>query len=97
MKFDKPAIDADAQIALLRSRGLLIPDEARAKHYLRFIGYYRLAGYSLPLQIDYNADGSHRFLDGVSFDDVLDLNDRSAAEGCVTRHPLGRPVGGTAG
>ncbi|MBI5898656.1 MAG: Abi family protein [Rhodocyclales bacterium] len=73
MKFDKPAIDADAQVALLRSRGLLIPGEARAKHYLRFIGYYRLAGYSLPLQVNYNADGSHRFLDGVSFDDVLDL------------------------
>lgn len=73
MKFDKPAIDADAQVALLRRRGLLIPDEARAKHYLRFIGYYRLAGYSLPLQINHNVDGSHRFLDGVSFDDVLDL------------------------
>lgn len=73
MKFDKPAIDADAQVALLRSRGLLIPDEDRAKRYLRFIGYYRLAGYSLPFQNNYNADGSHRFLDGVSFDDVLDL------------------------
>lgn len=73
MKFDKPAIDADAQVALLRSRGLLISDDARAKHYLRFVGYYRLAGYSLPFQVDYNADGSHRFLDGVSFDDVLDL------------------------
>ncbi len=73
MKFDKPAIDADAQVALLRSRGLLISDEARAKHYLRFIGYYRLAGYSLPLQVNYNDDGSHRFLDGVSFNDVLDL------------------------
>lgn len=73
MKFTKPAIDLDAQIALLRSRGLLVPDEARAKHYLRFVGYYRLAGYSLPFQVNYNADGSHRFLDGVSFDDVLDL------------------------
>lgn len=73
MKFTKPAIDLDAQILLLRSRGLVIPDEAHARHYLRFIGYYRLAGYSLPFQINYNADGSHRFLDGVSFDDVLDL------------------------
>jgi hypothetical protein len=73
MKFTKPAIDLDTQIALLRSRGLLVPDEARAKHYLRFVGYYRLAGYSLPFQVNYNADGSHRFLDGVSFDDVLDL------------------------
>jgi abortive infection bacteriophage resistance protein len=73
MKFTKPAIDLDAHIALLRSRGLVIPDEARARHYLRFIGYYRLSGYSLPFQINYNADGSHCFLDDVSFDDVLDL------------------------
>ncbi|MCM8597368.1 MAG: Abi family protein [Candidatus Accumulibacter sp.] len=73
MKFTKPATDLDAQLALLRSRGMVISDEARAKHYLRFIGYYRLSGYSLPFQINYNADGSHRFLDGVGFDDVLDL------------------------
>jgi abortive infection bacteriophage resistance protein len=73
MIFTKKAIDFDAQIALLRSRGLIVPDEARAKHYLRFVGYYRLAGYSLPFQVNYNDDGLHRFLDGVSFDDVLDL------------------------
>lgn len=73
MKFTKPAVDLNAQIALLRERGLKIADDARARHYLRFIGYYRLAGYALPLQIDYNADGQHHFLDGVSFYDILDL------------------------
>ncbi|MCO5099267.1 MAG: Abi family protein [Rhodocyclaceae bacterium] len=73
MKFTKPAIDIEAQIALLRSRGLTFTDEGRARHYLRYVGYYRLAGYSLPLQVDYNADGSHRFLDGVCFEDILDL------------------------
>lgn len=73
MKFIKPAIDLNAQIALLRERGLTISDEARARHYLRFIGYYRLAGYALPFQVDYNADGQHRFLDGVCFNDILDL------------------------
>lgn len=64
MKFTKPATDLDAQIALLRSRGMIISDEARAKHYLRFIGYYRLSGYSLPFQINYNTDGSHRWTTG---------------------------------
>ena len=73
MKFTKPAIPLDDQIALLRSRGLTIADEGRARHYLRFVGYYRLAGYALPYQVNYNADGSHRFLDGVSFEDILDL------------------------
>ena len=73
MKFTKPAISLDDQIALLRCRGLTIADEERARHYLRFVGYYRLAGYALPYQVNYNADGSHRFLDGVSFEDILDL------------------------
>jgi hypothetical protein len=45
MKFTKPATSIDDQIALLKSRGLVIADEQRAKHYLRFVGYYRLAGY----------------------------------------------------
>lgn len=71
--FAKPAIDIDAQIALLRSRRLTIPDEARARHYLRFIGYYRLSGYALVFQVNYNADGSHRFHSGANFDDILDL------------------------
>jgi abortive infection bacteriophage resistance protein len=73
MKFAKPATSIDDQIALLKRRGLVIADELRAKHYLRFVGYYRLAGYALPFQVNYNADGSHRFLDGVSFEDILDL------------------------
>lgn len=73
MKFTKPAVDLNAQIALLRERGLKIADDAHAQHYLRFIGYYRLAGYALPFQVDHNADGQHRFLDGACFDDILDL------------------------
>jgi len=71
--FTKPAIDIDAQIDLLRSRGLTIADENRARHYLRHIGYYRLSGYALVFQVNYNADGSHRFHPGANLDDVLDL------------------------
>lgn len=73
MKFTKPAIDLDAQIALLKQRGLVVADDEVARHYLRFVGYYRLAGYALPLQVNYNADGAHRFLEGTTFEDVLDL------------------------
>lgn len=73
MPFTKPAIDIDAQIALLRARGLTIVDENRACHYLRFIGYYRLSGYALVFQVNYNSDGSHRFHPGANFDDILDL------------------------
>jgi len=71
--FSKPAISLDEQVALLKSRGLLIEDEAQAKHYLRNIGYYRLSGYGLVFQVDYNADGQHRFHPDASFEAILDL------------------------
>lgn len=71
--FAKPATDLAAQIALLRARGLSIPDQAFATHYLRHIGYYRFSGYALAFQVNHNADGSHRFNEGIAFDDVLDL------------------------
>lgn len=73
MPFTKPAIDIDAQIALLRARGLTITDEARARHYLSLIGYYRLSGYALVFQVNYNADGSHLFHPSANLGDILDL------------------------
>lgn len=73
MKFTKPAIDIDKQISLLRRRGLKIDNVDKARHCLRFIGYYRLSGYALPFQINYNKDGAHRFLDDAKFEDILDL------------------------
>lgn len=73
IKFTKPAISLDAQITLLKQRGLVIADEKIARHHLKFVGYYRLAGYVLPLQINHNSDGTHHFLAGTSFEDVIDI------------------------
>ena len=28
-------------------------------------------GYALPCQVNYNNDGSHKFLDGVTFENVI--------------------------
>jgi abortive infection bacteriophage resistance protein len=52
MKYSKPAIDIDQQIAKLRSRGLIIDDGPVARDFLRNISYYRLAGYWWPMQAD---------------------------------------------
>lgn len=73
MKFTKPAINAEQQIALLRSRGLVFSDDSKALHYLKHVGYYRLAGYTLPFQIDHNQDGTHKFIKHTTFEDVIDL------------------------
>lgn len=70
--FDKPALSLDDQVTLLRSRGLIIHDETRIQHYLRFIGYYRLSGYALPFQENDVPGTLHTFKNGTSFDDILD-------------------------
>ena len=73
MRYQKPSTSIQEQIAIMRNRGLIISDADYAEQYLKFIGYFRLAGYALPLQINYNEDGSHFFLPGTRFEDIVDL------------------------
>lgn len=49
-KADKEFKTIDEQIALLRGRGLDIPDETLAKDFLLRNNYYRVSGYSLTLR-----------------------------------------------
>ncbi|MGV9197176.1 Abi family protein [Arcanobacterium canis] len=63
------------QIALLRSRGMDITDEAAALHVLERVNYYRLSGYWYPFRVP-SPDGAHRldeFIEGTAFDDVVSL------------------------
>lgn len=71
MKFTKAPLSLPDQITKLESRGLAIPDKAKAEHYLRFIGYYRLSAYTLPFQEAHLPDKPFRA--GTSFDDILNL------------------------
>lgn len=71
MKFTKPALTIPQQIAKLIARGLLIEDDAEVEHYLRFIGYYRLSAYALPLQ--QSATPGKSFKPGTTFRNILDL------------------------
>jgi abortive infection bacteriophage resistance protein len=72
VKYTKPPLTFDAQLDLLQSRGMEIPDRARAARYLAHINYYRLRAYWLPFE---TAIGSsqHCFRPGTSFDDALTL------------------------
>lgn len=69
--FQKPAHSVDEQLNTLRERGLHIPDEARARRYLANISYFRLSAYTRPFYLP--GVDEHRFIDGTSFDDVLNL------------------------
>jgi abortive infection bacteriophage resistance protein len=73
MRFAKPALALDDQLALLERRGLVIDDRDRARHYLAHISYYRLRAYWLPFEDAPPAPGEHCFRDGMRFDDVLAL------------------------
>jgi abortive infection bacteriophage resistance protein len=73
MKYAKPALSLDDQIALLEQRGLHVGDRALAQHALAHGNYYRLRGYWIVLE-ELQPDGSHRFRDGTSFASVLALS-----------------------
>lgn len=68
-----PALTLDDQIDLLTERGLNVPNRDKARHYLRYTGYYRLSGYFLALQQHGSDVQPHTFMEGITFNDVLDI------------------------
>lgn len=72
--FIKPARSIAQQIALLQSRGLLIPDVTKAQHALQYISYYRLRAYWLPFEQS-APNPNHLLVSGTTLDQVLSLYD----------------------
>lgn len=66
--FKKSALDAGELLKLLLQRGLIIPDQKRATHYLQTIGYYRLSVYFIPFK-----NSKDRFCPQANFEDILEL------------------------
>lgn len=71
MKYTKPALSIAQQVELLESRGVTVENKSKAENYLSNISYYRLSAYLLPFQ-DRTFAG-HRYNNGVTFDDILNL------------------------
>jgi abortive infection bacteriophage resistance protein len=57
MAYTKPFLTLDQQIALIKQRGMVVSDDAKARSYLGKIGYYRLSGYWYPYRESTNASG----------------------------------------
>ena len=68
--FRKPPLSIQQHIDQWISRGLAVPDPARAERYLSVISYYRLSAYTLPFQV---GNPEHHFRAGITFEDILDL------------------------
>ena len=71
----KRATTIDEQIELLRSRGMVIKDEKKAREVLSDIGYFRLGFYCFPFEKSYprKDNRSHLYKEGSLLSDVVDL------------------------
>jgi abortive infection bacteriophage resistance protein len=74
--YTKPHLAFADQVSLLKSRGLIVEDEAEAEHLLSVIGYYRLSGYWYSYRRQLNAtQREDYFYEGTSFRQVVRLYD----------------------
>jgi abortive infection bacteriophage resistance protein len=77
VKYPKPSLTPENHIAKWKGRGLIVLDEDEAKHYLEFIGYFRLSAYARPFQDSEQhalaAATDKPFREGTTFKDILNL------------------------
>ncbi|MGI9250673.1 MAG: Abi family protein [Pseudohongiellaceae bacterium] len=70
---DNPSTSPAEQVEKLKRRGMVIEDEAEAKHHLRFISYYRLRAYWDEIDIKENGVDSYRYKKDTSFNTGVSL------------------------
>lgn len=75
--YTKPYLTVQDQLALIKSRGMSISDNALAEVFLNRIGYYRLSGYWYPYRASTGV-GANRvigdeFRSGTKFSEVVEL------------------------
>ncbi|NOR57985.1 MAG: Abi family protein, partial [Sulfurimonas sp.] len=69
LTYSKPHINYQEQVELLKSRNLLVSNDAYATSKLSHINYYRLSAYARH----YYCDETDIFRDGTRFEDILRL------------------------
>ena len=67
--FTKPPCDPSALVALMKSRGLIIPNAQRAERHIATVGYYRFMGYGKHF-FDTQNQMFHR---GITYDQLWEL------------------------
>lgn len=73
MQYSKPWLSLPDQLALLKSRGLLVKDEAAAIECLHRNGYYRLSAYWYPFREIVAGQRTDQFLPDSYFEDAIAL------------------------
>ena len=73
MEYRKPPLTFQQQVELLKSRRLVVDDEAKALEFLQSVNYYQLSAYFLPFQSQKDV-----FDPGTRFDDIIRLHEFDA-------------------
>lgn len=77
MAYSKPYLRIPDQLVLIKSRGMVISDDALAQSFLNRIGYYRLSGYWYPYReltlLGTNILVADKFRAGTKFSEVVEL------------------------
>jgi abortive infection bacteriophage resistance protein len=77
MAYSKAYLTVRDQLALIKSRGMIISDDALAQSFLNRIGYYRLSGYWFPYRESLLSGSkitvTDKFRTGTKFSEVVEL------------------------
>ncbi len=71
--YNKLPLTYTEQVELLKSRGMVIPNEKRTERHLANISYYRLSAYMQPYKQKENGKILDTFREGVTWDMVYNL------------------------
>ena len=73
MKYEKPPLTYQAQIELLKSRGVVFADEAKAAYQLANVSYFRLSAYMFPFKKNIGGKIVDEFRYGTTWKDIYDM------------------------
>ena len=70
IKYEKPPLTYQAQIELLKSRGVIFADEAKAIYQLSNVSYFRLSAYMFPFKKKTEGMIADEFRFGTTWKDI---------------------------
>lgn len=73
MKYEKPALTYKEQIGLMKRRGVIFEDEAKAEYQLANVSYYRLSAYMYPYRQNVNGKIVDDFQNGTNWKNIYNL------------------------
>jgi len=73
--YTKQSLSIPDQVALLQSRGVHVPDQQEAEHFLRYHNYYQVSGYVYYFEVkdQTRTHRTHQLARPISFNDLISL------------------------